>query len=90
MCFVYYESYLYRKSSEFQCSQEIENGGIFINYFYVDFYNRNKSMNIMTMFCVAGAYYCFNTIKGKNYEDTIIAVKEYADRMKIPYRSVEP
>ncbi len=33
-----------------------------------------------------GAYYYYNTIKGKNYQDTMLAVKAYADQEGIPYR----
>lgn len=35
-----------------------------------------------------GAYYYYQTEPGKNYEDTLIDVKLYADKVGIPYRYV--
>ncbi len=32
-----------------------------------------------------GGYYYYNTAPGKNYEQTLLSVKEYADRENIPY-----
>lgn len=33
-----------------------------------------------------GAYYYYNTVPGLNYQDTMVAVKEYSDSLKLPYR----
>ena len=35
---------------------------------------------------ITGGYYYYKTEKGMNYEDTIIAVKDYSDAEGIPYR----
>jgi len=32
-----------------------------------------------------GGYYYYNTAPGKNYEETLLAVKDYADKENIPY-----
>ncbi|XP_070576651.1 uncharacterized protein [Ptychodera flava] len=36
-----------------------------------------------------GAYYYYNTEPDKNYEDTLIDVKNYADSLSIPYRYMQ-
>lgn len=33
-----------------------------------------------------GAFYYYNTEDGKNYQQTILDVKTYAEKMKLPYR----
>ena len=33
-----------------------------------------------------GAYYYYNTIPGMNYQDTLVAIKDYANSAGIPYR----
>ena len=35
-----------------------------------------------------GAYYYYNTEDDLNYEETLIKVKKYADKVNLPYRYV--
>jgi hypothetical protein len=35
-----------------------------------------------------GAYYYYNTVPGKNYQDTIMDIKAYADELQLPYRYI--
>ena len=35
-----------------------------------------------------GAYYYYNTVPGLNYQDTIFAIKKYADAELLPYKYV--
>lgn len=35
-----------------------------------------------------GAYYYYNTVPGMNYQDTIFAIKDYADSLQLPYKYI--
>ena len=35
-----------------------------------------------------GAYYYYKTVPGKNYQDTILDIKAYADKLGLPYRYI--
>ena len=39
---------------------------------------------------VSGAYYYYNTEKNKTYEQTVLDMKAYADKSKIPYKYMWP
>ena len=42
--------------------------------------------NPLPFIMCTGAFYFYNTEPGKNYQDTILEVKSYAEKVKLPYK----
>nr|KAG5688829.1 hypothetical protein BaRGS_017061 [Batillaria attramentaria] len=55
-----------------------------------DYYRKtDQTINYLGYWTDGGAYYYYDTEPGKNYEQTILDVKTYADSLSLPYRYVQ-
>ncbi|KAK7471362.1 hypothetical protein BaRGS_00036000 [Batillaria attramentaria] len=54
-----------------------------------DYRDSDMTLNYLGYWTDGGAYYYYNTEPHKNYEQTILDVKNYTDSVNIPYRYVQ-
>ncbi|KAK7098686.1 uncharacterized protein [Littorina saxatilis] len=73
-------------------NQVFSDWGRFMRTYYNkdDTYRKTDlTVNYLGFYTDNGAYYYHTTEPNKNYEDTILEIKEYIDSMAIPYRYVQ-
>ncbi|KAK7471361.1 hypothetical protein BaRGS_00035999 [Batillaria attramentaria] len=76
----------------FGINQEFSAWGDRMKAFYDkgDYYRKtDQTINYLGYWTDGGAYYYYDTEPGKNYEQTILDVKTYADSLSLPYRYVQ-